>query len=81
MSADTLYKSLARNSTPTTRSLIEREREWSRCRQAPHTVARWKEIVAESEKAFGAIYDRLSVLLTPDDYVGERSTTTSWPIR
>ncbi|TCJ94497.1 arginine--tRNA ligase [Nocardia alba] len=37
----------------------------------PDTVARWREIVAESEKAFGAIYDRLDVLLTPDDYVGE----------
>ncbi|MGW6427474.1 arginine--tRNA ligase [Nocardia sp. NPDC055053] len=37
----------------------------------PDTVARWREIVAESEKAFGAIYDRLGVLLTPDDYVGE----------
>ncbi|PPJ25494.1 arginine--tRNA ligase [Nocardia nova] len=35
------------------------------------TVARWKEIVAESEKAFGAIYDRLGVLLTSDDYAGE----------
>ncbi|WP_328601784.1 arginine--tRNA ligase [Nocardia terrae] len=37
----------------------------------PATVARWREIVAESEKAFGAIYDRLGVLLTPDDYAGE----------
>ncbi|WP_083884469.1 arginine--tRNA ligase [Nocardia higoensis] len=37
----------------------------------PDTVARWREIVAESEKAFGAIYDRLGVLLTPDDYIGE----------
>ncbi|MGW1738858.1 arginine--tRNA ligase [Nocardia sp. NPDC001965] len=35
------------------------------------TVARWRDIVAESEKAFGAIYARLGVLLTPDDYVGE----------
>ncbi|MBO0853802.1 MAG: arginine--tRNA ligase [Nocardia sp.] len=35
------------------------------------TVARWKEIVAESEKAFGAIYHRLGVLLTADDYAGE----------
>ncbi|MGV9823037.1 arginine--tRNA ligase [Nocardia xishanensis] len=35
------------------------------------TVERWQEIVAESEKAFGAIYDRLGVLLTPDDYAGE----------
>ncbi len=37
----------------------------------PDTVARWREIVTESEKAFGAIYDRLDVLLSPDDYVGE----------
>ena len=37
----------------------------------PDTMARWREIVAESEKAFGAIYDRLGVLLTPDDYIGE----------
>ncbi len=35
------------------------------------TVARWEEIVAESEKAFAAIYHRLGVLLTADDYVGE----------
>lgn len=35
------------------------------------TVARWEEIVAESEKAFAAIYERLGVLLTPDDYAGE----------
>lgn len=35
------------------------------------TVARWREIVAESEKAFGTIYDRLGVLLTPGDYAGE----------
>jgi len=37
----------------------------------PDTVARWKEIVAESEKAFREIYDRLGVLLTPEDSVGE----------
>ncbi|MFE6861187.1 arginine--tRNA ligase [Nocardia sp. NPDC057668] len=35
------------------------------------TLARWREIVAESERAFGAIYDRLGVLLTPDDYAPE----------
>ncbi|NUP27603.1 MAG: arginine--tRNA ligase, partial [Nocardia sp.] len=35
------------------------------------TVARWRDIVAESEKAFGAVYARLGVLLTADDYVGE----------
>ncbi|WP_330256405.1 arginine--tRNA ligase [Nocardia sp. NBC_00565] len=37
----------------------------------PATSARWREIVAESERAFGDIYDRLGVLLTADDYVGE----------
>ncbi|MFC8044705.1 arginine--tRNA ligase [Nocardia sp. NPDC057353] len=37
----------------------------------PATMARWREIVAESERAFGAIYDRLGVLLTAEDYVGE----------
>lgn len=37
----------------------------------PATLARWSEIVTESEKAFGDIYDRLGVLLTADDYVGE----------
>ncbi|MBF6340312.1 arginine--tRNA ligase [Nocardia abscessus] len=37
----------------------------------PPTLARWSEIVAESEKAFGDIYDRLGVLLTPEDSVGE----------
>ncbi|WP_337662197.1 arginine--tRNA ligase [Actinoalloteichus sp. AHMU CJ021] len=35
------------------------------------TVTRWREIVAESERAFRDIYDRLGVLLTPDDSVGE----------
>ncbi|WP_307795974.1 arginine--tRNA ligase [Amycolatopsis sp. 195334CR] len=35
------------------------------------TVARWREIVAVSEKAFRVIYDRLGVLLTPEDSVGE----------
>ncbi|HEX5493554.1 MAG TPA: arginine--tRNA ligase [Mycobacteriales bacterium] len=37
----------------------------------PATVARWREIVAESERAFRAIYDRLGVLLTNADSAGE----------
>ncbi|TVT60869.1 arginine--tRNA ligase [Amycolatopsis rhizosphaerae] len=37
----------------------------------PATLAKWKEIVAESERAFRDIYDRLGVLLTPEDSVGE----------
>ncbi|WP_425571009.1 arginine--tRNA ligase [Rugosimonospora acidiphila] len=35
------------------------------------TVARWREIVAESEFAFREIYDRLGVLLQPEDSAGE----------
>ncbi|MEV0298780.1 arginine--tRNA ligase [Nocardia sp. NPDC050710] len=35
------------------------------------TLDRWCAIVAESERAFGAIYRRLGVLLTPEDSVGE----------
>ncbi len=35
------------------------------------TVARWREIVTESEYAFREIYHRLSVLLTPADSDGE----------
>ncbi|NUT47346.1 MAG: arginine--tRNA ligase [Saccharothrix sp.] len=37
----------------------------------PATVAVWQDIVAESERSFRAIYDRLGVLLTPEDSVGE----------
>jgi arginyl-tRNA synthetase len=35
------------------------------------TVARWREIVDESELAFGQIYARLGVLLEPEDSAGE----------
>lgn len=35
------------------------------------TVALWREIVEESESAFQDIYDRLGVLLTPGDVLGE----------
>jgi len=37
------------------------------------TLALWRELVEESEKAFQAIYDYLGVLLTPDDSAGESS--------
>jgi arginyl-tRNA synthetase len=37
----------------------------------PATIARWQEIVTESEKAFREIYDRLGILLTPEDSAGE----------
>jgi arginyl-tRNA synthetase len=35
------------------------------------TIARWRDIVAESEFAFGVIYHRLGVLLEPQDSAGE----------
>ncbi len=35
------------------------------------TLALWRELVGESEKAFQVIYDYLGVLLTPDDSAGE----------
>jgi arginyl-tRNA synthetase len=35
------------------------------------TMDRWRELVAESEKAFHVVYDRLGVLLTPQDSAGE----------
>jgi arginyl-tRNA synthetase len=37
----------------------------------PATLARWAEIVAESKVYFNDVYDRLGVLLTDDDAVGE----------
>jgi arginyl-tRNA synthetase len=37
------------------------------------TLALWRELVEESEKAFQAIYDYLGVLLTPEDSAGESS--------
>ncbi|KQY36823.1 arginine--tRNA ligase [Nocardia sp. Root136] len=69
---DSLYKA-ARAQFDSDPAFADRARNRVVALQAgdPDTVARWREIVAESEKAFGAIYDRLGVLLTPDDYVGE----------
>ncbi|MFD4434117.1 arginine--tRNA ligase, partial [Nocardia sp. NPDC058497] len=69
---DSLYKA-ARQQFDSDPGFADRARTRVVALQAgdPDTVARWREIVAESEKAFGAIYDRLGVLLTPDDYVGE----------
>jgi arginyl-tRNA synthetase len=37
----------------------------------PGTVAVWRELVAESERAFQAVYRRMGVLLTPADSAGE----------
>jgi arginyl-tRNA synthetase len=37
----------------------------------PETVAGWEEIVAESKVYFNDVYDRLGVLLTDNDAVGE----------
>jgi arginyl-tRNA synthetase len=37
----------------------------------PETVAGWQDIVAESKIYFEAVYDRLAVLLTDEDAIGE----------
>ena len=37
----------------------------------PETVAGWQDIVAESKIYFEAVYDRLGVLLTDEDAIGE----------
>jgi arginyl-tRNA synthetase len=37
----------------------------------PETIARWKDIVAESKIYFNEVYAKLGVLLTDDDAVGE----------
>ncbi|MFI1240682.1 arginine--tRNA ligase [Nocardia salmonicida] len=69
---DSLYKA-ARKQFDSDEGFADRARTRVVALQAgdPDTMTRWREIVAESEKAFGTIYDRLGVLLTPDDYFGE----------
>ncbi|GAA1272549.1 arginine--tRNA ligase [Pseudonocardia aurantiaca] len=69
---DELYKA-ARKKFDTDEAFADRSRARVVSLQSgdPATLARWKEIVAESEKAFRDIYDRLDVLLTPEDSVGE----------
>ncbi|HEY7223416.1 MAG TPA: arginine--tRNA ligase [Micromonosporaceae bacterium] len=37
----------------------------------PETLAGWREIIAESRRYFNDVYDRLGVLLTAEDAVGE----------
>lgn len=69
---DTLYRA-ARVCFDTDAGFAERARQRVVALQAgdPETLAAWREIVAESELAFKVIYDRLGVLLTAGDSVGE----------
>ncbi|MEU4742328.1 arginine--tRNA ligase [Actinosynnema sp. NPDC023658] len=69
---DTLYRS-ARAKFDSDPEFADRSRARVVALQAgdPATTAVWKDIVAESERSFRAIYDRLNVLLTPEDSVGE----------
>ncbi|MEU6263031.1 arginine--tRNA ligase [Saccharopolyspora shandongensis] len=69
---DELYKA-ARKAFDADEAFADRSRNRVVALQAgdPDTVARWEEIVAESEKAFRVIYDRLGVLLSPEDSAGE----------
>ncbi len=69
---DDLYRA-ARVEFDTDPDFAERARERVVALQAGEeaTVARWREIVTESEYAFREIYHRLGVLLTPADSDGE----------
>ena len=69
---DSLYRT-ARAAFDADRDFAERARARVVALQAGDeaTVARWREIVAESEFAFREIYQRLGVLLEPEDSAGE----------
>jgi len=69
---DGLYRA-ARAAFDADAEFAERARTRVVALQAGHeaTIARWRDIVAESEFAFGEIYDRLDVLLQPADSTGE----------
>ena len=69
---DGLYRA-ARATFDTDAEFAERARSRVVALQAGHeaTIARWGDIVAESEFAFREIYDRLDVLLEPGDAAGE----------
>lgn len=71
---DGLYK-LARAEFDTDPGFADRSRQRVVALQAGDeaTLAAWRELVAESQKAFQAIYDYLGVLLTPEDSAGESS--------
>lgn len=43
------------------------------------TLATWRDLVAESEAAFQAVYDRLGILLTPADADGESRYNAELP--
>ncbi len=69
---DSLYRS-ARAEFDADPAFADRARSRVVALQAgdPGTIAVWQDIVAESERSFRAIYDRLNVLLTAEDSVGE----------
>ncbi len=71
---DALYK-LARAEFDADPDFADRSRQRVVALQAGDeaTLAAWRELVAESQKAFQAIYDYLGVLLTPEDSAGESS--------
>jgi arginyl-tRNA synthetase len=77
---DNLYRA-ARTAFDADPELAERARARVVALQAGDeaTVARWREIVAESEYAFREIYRRLGVLLEPEDSDGESSYNPTLP--
>jgi arginyl-tRNA synthetase len=46
----------------------------------PATLALWRDLVAESERHFGVVYDRLGVLLTAQDIRGESFYNDQLPV-
>ena len=69
---DRLYRE-ARHKFDTDTEFAERARQRVSALQSgdPVTIEHWSNIVKRSERAFQQIYDRLDVLLRPEDYVGE----------
>ncbi len=69
---DNIYKA-AREEFDSDPSFAERARTRVVALQSgdEHTLAVWKEIVAESERFFSQVYDRLGLLLTPQDAAPE----------
>lgn len=77
---DALYKA-ARKEFDADAAFADRARERVVALQAGDeaTLASWRELVAESEKSFQAMYRRMGVLLTHEDFDGESRYNDALP--
>ncbi|WP_245807146.1 arginine--tRNA ligase [Krasilnikoviella flava] len=77
---DSLYK-VARTEFEADAAFADRSRARVIALQAgdDRTVATWRDLVAESEKAFEAVYARLGILLDDGDFDGESRYNRSLP--